>query len=188
MILGGWLDRSEGIIFDNWKVGEYVNTGLEGFGSDFGFSNDPTTLIQASIDSKLKLIYLRECLYKTKMVTSDIVSAMTHHAGGKLIVADSAEPRLIEEIKRQGVNIEAAVKGQGSITAGIALMQDYTLIVDPSSANLIKELNNYVWNDKKSSVPIDAYNHCIDAARYIITKLITVPRRMTGSFAQLMRR
>src|SRR5690606_31928598 len=108
---------------------------------------------------------------RVKMVTSDIVESMRHHAKGKLIIGDSAEPRLIEEIKRQGVNIEAAVKGQGSITAGIAIMQDYTLVVDPSSTNLIKELNNYVWNDKKSGVPVDAYNHCIDAARYIITKL-----------------
>lgn len=188
VILGGWLDKSEGVVFDNWEVGDYINTGLEGFGSDFGFSNDPTTLVQASIDNKLKRIYLRECLYRVKMVTSDIVESMRHHAKGKLIIGDSAEPRLIEEIKRQGVNIEAAVKGQGSITAGIAIMQDYTLVIDPSSTNLIKELNNYVWNDKKSGVPVDAYNHCIDAARYIITKLVTVPRRMTGSFAQLMRR
>lgn len=169
VILGGWLDKAEGVIFTNWKIGKFEDNGKTIYGQDFGFSIDPSTLVEISIFPHQKKIYLKECFYKPGMVTSDIYTADKTHAGNKLIVADSAEPRLIEELKQKGLNIIEAVKGPGSVTAGIALLQDYELIVDPESVNLIKELNNYVWNDKKSGTPIDAYNHLIDPVRYGVT-------------------
>ena len=107
------------------------------------------------------------------MTTSEIAVINERYCGKELIIADSAEPRLIDELKAKGNNIKGAVKGQGSVSAGIAIMQDYELIIDPESINLIKELNNYVWSDKKSNTPIDAYNHICDAARYAITHEIT---------------
>ena len=78
------------------------------------------------------------------------------HARDGLIVADSAEPRLITELKRH-CNVKPSIKGQGSVTYGISLLQDYDLVVSPDSTNLIKELNNYRWLERKSNTPIDKY-------------------------------
>lgn len=186
-ILGGWLPKAEGVIFENWVIGSFQDVGYTLFGADFGFSTDETTLVNVSIDKKGKRIYLKELVYQSKLTTSEIYRLFSEHARKSLIIADSAEPRLIEELKRKGLNIKAAVKGPGSITAGIALMLDYELVVDASSSNLIKELNNYTWHDKKSNVPIDAYNHIIDGARYAISELLNAPQRMQGSFARAMR-
>lgn len=169
VILGGWLDKAEGVIFTNWKLEPFKHNCNTIFGQDYGFSIDPTTLIEVSIFKAQKKIYLRECFYKPKMTTSEIAQLNQHYAKDSLIIGDSAEPRLIDELKALGLNIEPTKKGQGSVTAGIALMQDYELIIDPESKNLIKELNNYVWNDKKSSTPIDAWNHGLDAVRYAIS-------------------
>lgn len=173
VILGGWLDKAEGVVFTNWKLGKFEDNGKAIYGQDYGFSIDQTTLVKVCIDKSLKRIYLKELLYKTKMTTSEIAVVNDRYAGKELIIADSAEPRLIDELKAKGNNIKGAVKGQGSVSAGIAIMQDYELIIDPDSINLIKELNNYVWSDKKSNTPIDAFNHILDAARYAITHEIT---------------
>ena len=169
VILGGWLNKAEGVIFNNWKIGNFEDNGKTIFGNDYGFSIDPTTLIEVSIIKSQKRIYLKECYYKPGLTTSEIYDLNKSYAKDRLIIGDSAEPRLIEELNQKGLNIQGAVKGQGSVTAGIALMHDYELIIDPNSTNLIKELNNYVWNDKKSSTPIDAFNHGIDSARYAVS-------------------
>jgi phage terminase large subunit len=166
VVLGGWLSAAEGVIYTNWSIGQYEEPTPPVYGQDFGFSVDPTTLIKVSIDKSRKKIFVKELLYKPKLVTSMIISENKRLAGNGLIYADSAEPRLIEEIRKAGVNIKETVKGQGSVTAGIALLQDYELIVDPESVNTIKELNNYVWHDKKSGVPVDAWNHSLDSLRY----------------------
>jgi phage terminase large subunit len=94
-----------------------------------------------------------------------------------LIIADSADPRLINEIKSKGVNIKATIKGAGSITYGIALLQDYDLIIDKDSIELIKELNNYCWLERKSKTPIDNYNHAIDALRYAVSYQLENPNK-----------
>ena len=172
IMLGGWLDKAEGVIFTNWHIGEFSNNGNVIFGQDYGFSIDPTTLVECSIFPSKKEIHLRERFYKQKLSTTDIFDLNKFHAGNSLIVGDSAEPRLISELQTMGNNIEAAIKGQGSITAGISLLQDYKLIIDPESVNLVKELNNYAWHDKKSSTPIDNHNHIIDAVRYAVTKYL----------------
>ena len=167
-ILGAWLSKAEGVIFNNWKVGKYEEQKTVIHGMDFGFSVDPTTLIKVSVDKKNKKIYAKELLYKTGLSTDMIYNECQRYAENQIIIADSAEPRLISELKNKGLNIQGTEKGQGSITAGIAIMQDYDLIIDESSTNLIKELNNYAWSDKKSSTPIDNYNHLIDAFRYAV--------------------
>lgn len=172
-ILGGWLDKAEGVIFTNWKIGDFEEVSVPVFGMDFGFSIDPTTLVKTCVDKSNKKIYVKECFYKPKLTTSEIYSLSKNHAGNSLIYGDSAEPRLINELSTAGLNIKPTIKGAGSITAGIALMQDYELIIDPNSTNLIKELNNYVWSDKKSDTPIDAYNHGIDSVRYSLTDYIS---------------
>ena len=173
VILGGWLDKAEGVVFTNWSIGEFKDNGKVIYGQDYGFSVDPTTLIKVSIFKSQRKIYLEECYYKPKLTTSDIYKLNQHYAADSLIIADSAEPRLIDELRVKGLNIEGTIKGAGSVTAGIALMQDYELIVSPDSINIIKELNNYVWNDKKTSTPIDDYNHALDAVRYSVAYELT---------------
>ena len=93
----------------------------------------------------------------------------------------SAEPRLINELRAKGLNILEAVKGQGSVTHGISILQDYDLVIDPESIELHKELNNYSWLEKKSKTPIDNFNHAIDAIRYAVTYQLENPNR--GSYA-----
>ena len=167
-ILGGWLDKAEGVIFTNWSIGKFENVGTSVFGQDFGFSNDPTTLIETSIDKANKKIYCKLHYYKTHLTTSDILQLNTSYANNSLIVADSAEPRLIAELQTK-LNIVGAVKGPDSVIYGISLIQDYELIVDSESIELIKELNNYCWLERKSKTPIDMYNHAIDALRYAVS-------------------
>lgn len=167
-ILGGWLNRAEGVIFSNWNIGKFQDMGSVVFGQDFGFSNDPTTLVATSIDAQNKIIYLKLHLYQTGLTTSDIYRLNKSIAGDNLIVADPAEPRLINELRDKGLNILEAVKGQGSVTHGITLLQDYDLIIDEDSVDLIKELNNYSWLERKSKTPQDKYNHAIDAIRYSV--------------------
>lgn len=177
-IMGGWLEKSEGVIFENWEIGEFKESDNMLFGSDWGFSNDPTTLVEVSIEKSAKRIYLREKCYKTRMTTDDIASMMKRECGSGLIIADSAEPRLINELQKRGLNVKPAIKGQGSVKEGIALMLDYDLIISPDSTNLIKELNNYSWSDKRSETPIDAHNHLIDGARYAISHALTQKERV----------
>jgi len=166
-ILGGWLDKAEGVVFDNWEIGEFNPDSLQtSFGQDYGFSIDPTTLVEVAIDKNKKIIYVKELLYKTKLTSTQIAEINLQHAGRRLIVADSAEPRLISELNQKGCNVSPTVKGQGSISAGITKMQDYKIIVDPNSINIIKELNNYIYADKGSKLYVDNYNHAIDAIRY----------------------
>jgi phage terminase large subunit len=179
-ILGGWLDKAEGVIFNNWEIGHFKNCGSVVYGQDFGFSIDPTTLVATSVDKGNKVIYIKELVYKPRLTTSDIFSLNKEYCGmDGLIYADSAEPRLIQELKTKGLNIKETVKGQGSITAGIAILQDYKLVID--GINIIKELNNYVWHDKKSSTPIDDYNHAIDAVRYATYPILS--KRNTPFYA-----
>lgn len=176
-VLGGWLEKSEGVIFENWEIGDYEHSDYELFGQDYGFSNDPTTLARVHVCKKRKKIFIKEECYQTRMKTDDVYEVMNEVCGGTKVVGDSAEPRLITELYDRGINIVPAIKGAGSIKEGIAFMLDYDLIVDPSSENLIKELNNYSWSNKKSGTPIDAHNHLIDAIRYAVSEFLTQPER-----------
>jgi len=180
-IMGGWLDKADGVVFENWKIGEFKNVGTSVFGQDFGFSVDPTTLVETSIDSKNKCIYLKLHYYKPNLTTTQIAELNNRIAKDSLIVADSAEPRLIAELSNKGNNVVPTIKGAGSVIYGISLLQDYDLIVHPDSLELIKELNNYCWLEKKSNTPIDNHNHVIDAIRYAVSYQLDNPNR--GNYA-----
>ncbi len=175
VLMGGWLDKAEGVIFTNWRIGDYVNTGYEYYGQDYGFSIDPTTLVKCSIDKQSKTIYVQEYLYKAKLTTSEIAAENKRYAGNALIIADSAEPRLIAELKAQGCNIKGIEKPK--IIDRLALMQDWAIVVSPESINIIKELNNYAWHDKKSQTAIDAFNHTLDPIGYVLWDIIGKPNR-----------
>ena len=173
-ILGSWLDKAEGVIYNNWSIGEFKQVGKIVFGQDYGFSNDPSTLIKTSIDKDNKIIYVQQCFYQTKLTTSEIAVLNKKYAGDNLIVGDSAEPRLINELSRHN-KVVPAIKGQGSITYGISLLQDYDLVISEDSVELIKELNNYCWLEKKSQTPCDNWNHCLDALRYAVSYQLQNP-------------
>ena len=176
-ILGGWREKAEGVIFTDWSIGQYVSQGLDVFGADFGFSTDPSTLLSTSIDKANKRIYVKEYLNKPNMNTSQLGVVFSQSAGRSTIVGDSAEPRLISELKRY-CNIVPTIKGQGSVNYGIALLQDYHLVIDPNSTNIIKELNNYQWSDKKSETPLqNGFDHQLDALRYAVSYQLANPNK-----------
>jgi len=175
-IEGAWLEKAEGVIFSNWSLGEFKEIGKPVFGQDYGFSNDPSTLVKTSIDKENKIIYVQLCFYKTQLTTSALSLLNKEFAQNNLIVGDSAEPRLITELSRT-CTVVPAIKGQGSVNYGISLLQDYDLIIDPESTELIKELNNYVWLEKKSQTPSDNWNHCLDALRYSVSYQLQNPNQ-----------
>lgn len=175
-ILGGWLNKAEGVVYTNWRIDKFQEFNTSIYGQDFGFSVDPTTLVQVSVDKTNKRIYAKELLYKVGLTTTDIYRENNRYCGNRnLIIADSAEPRLISELKARGLNIKGIDKPK--IIDRIALVNDYELIIDPDSTNLVKELNNYVWHDKKSETPIDDYNHLLDALGYAVWNYIGRPNR-----------
>ncbi len=176
-ILGGWLEKAEGVIFTNWRIGEFNKDNGSVFGQDYGFSNDPSTLIETSIDKTRKTIYVRLHIYQAGLTTTELARLNRQFAGNDLIVADNAEPRLISELKSQGLNIVPTIKGADSVKYGIALLQDYDLIIDENSVDLIKELNNYCWLEKKSETPIDKFNHALDALRYAVSYQLANPNK-----------
>ena len=170
-ILGGWLNKAEGTIYKNWRVGDYQHRELTVFGQDVGFSVDPTVLVQISVDNEEKKMWVRECYGQKNMTTSQIAQKNKQFAGLDLIIMDSAEPRLIQELKNQDLNIKGAIKKKGSILSGIALMQDYEIIVDRNAHGIVRELNNYVWQERNTK-PIEKFNHYLDAIRYGLTYLV----------------
>ncbi len=164
-ILGGWLDKAEGVVFTNWSIGEFNPDGLQtSCGMDFGFSVDPDSLTEVAIDKKKMKIYLKEHIYQNGLKSHELAKIVLDKVGNKLIIADSAEPRLIADLRHLGVNIRPVKKG--TIESGVTRMQDFELVISPESTNIAKELNNYVYADKGSKLYVDAYNHSIDGVRY----------------------
>lgn len=165
-ILGGFMDAAEGVIFDyiigEFKIPEY---GLA-YGMDQGF-NDPTTLVKVNVDKKERKIYLKEEYYEVGKTETDIYNSIKDVVKKDRIWCDSAVPMFIKGLKTKGLNIKSCEKPK--ITDSIYAMMDYELVIDKDSVNLIHELQNYKWSDKKQDEPIDAFNHAIDAARYAIT-------------------
>ena len=190
--LGDW-GIIDGLVFDNWKIEEFDHTKIKGellIGLDFGFVNDPTALICSILDEQNKKLYIFDEHCQKGMLNDAIAQMIINKGYGKsTIIADSAEQKSIEEIKRKGIyRIKPAAKGGGSIVQGIQQLLQYDIIVHPSCEETIKELENYAWDVDKEGTgvnkPIDAYNHCIDALRYSLQcvgqKLQTAPKSKWG--------
>ena len=170
IIMGGWLEKAEGVIYTNWELGEFDDSLPYGYGLDFGFSYSPDALVKVAVDEKRKLIYAQEFMYKTGQSTDVLIRKLKQAVKEKdNIVADSAEPRLISELQHAGLNVVKAKKHAGSVIEGIRIIMNYKIIVTPDSINLIKELNNYAWDDKKAEKPIDDYDHLLDSLRYYVS-------------------
>jgi phage terminase large subunit len=167
--LGEWVGN-EKAIFEFTQI-EWLPEDAEfiAFGLDFGYSSDPTAL--ASIWKYNNELYIVEHCYERGMVTNDIVTMLKGVVNGREeIWADSAEPRLIEELYREGFNIKPVIKGKDSINFGIQVMQNYKINIPKTCQNLINEFYSYEWSSdrfgKQLDKPIDFNNHLIDAARY----------------------
>ena len=144
---------------------------LVALGMDWGYTNDPTTLVEVwSWDDAL---YLNELVYDRGLTNQDIVTKLQEYEVDRYIeiIADSAEPKSIEEVRRAGFNIKPATKGPDSILNGIDILKRKRLHVTKQSVNLINELNKYKWvvdkNGNKLNKPIDSFNHALDAVRYV---------------------
>ena len=157
---------------------------LVGLGMDYGFTNDPTTLVEVWKDNDS--IYLNELLYERNLTNQDIADKLSEYGVDRYIeiIADSAEPKSIEEIRRMGFNIKPATKGPDSILNGIDILKRKSIHVTKQSVNLIKELNNYKWitdkNGNKLNKPVDAFNHALDAVRYVALNKMKVDNK--GSY------
>ncbi len=176
VMLGGWLDKAEGVVFENWEYGKFNPDNLQtSFGLDFGFSVDPDALNEIAIDKSKKIIYVKNHIYKNGLKLNDLAKLILTATQKKLVVAESAEPRLIADLKAKGINIVPIKKG--TIESGITIMLDYKIVVDPNSTSIGKEFNNYTYLDKGSKMYIDDWNHNIDGIRYNVTYQLDNPHK-----------
>lgn len=163
----GQLGMLEGVVFSNWKTIDTIpkEAKLLGIGLDFGYTNDPTAIIEIYNYNGQRIV--NELVYQTGLLNSDIAKLLPKHV---IVYADSSEPKSIDEIKRFGVTIKGVTKGKDSINYGIDVIQRNEYLVTANSQNLIKELRAYVWDTDKQgnrlNKPIDFNNHAIDAFRY----------------------
>jgi phage terminase large subunit len=172
-------------IFSFQIVDENPIEELIAIGMDFGFSNDPTAIV--AVHKKGDMLYVRELLYEKGMVTKDIINKLDElNVGNTEIWADSAEPRLIEEIYRSGFNIKPVKKGPDSIKFGIGVLQNYGICVPRSSQNLINELYSYQWATYKYGIALDkpegGLDHLIDSMRYVAMSRLSIKAENKGKY------
>lgn len=173
IFMGRWSDVAEGAVFKKWGiVNEFpAHAKKVALGLDFGYTSDPTAIVKCGIVDNA--LYIQELCYKTGMLSSDIIKELRKHPGLH-VYADSADPRLIDEIGLGGIIIYPTQKGPGSIIAGIEKMKDMEIYVTKDSYNLQHELRNYVWAKDKDgrylNEPEDGNNHCFIGSTLITTK------------------
>jgi phage terminase large subunit len=168
----GELGKLEDCIINNWGYGDFDVNLPYSYGLDFG-SKDPDALVKVAIDRGKEIIYADEIIYNNNLSTNELSNLIKSKITlNSLIIADSASPRTIQDLKLTGLNIKPVVKGTGSVNEGIKVLQNFKIIITENSYNLAKELNNWVWLDKKGSIPLDANNHLIDAMRYNVQTMI----------------
>lgn len=197
--LGDW-GIVDGLVYENWKeeafeiiskadfldldeaeqkVKNYVfkESVKSAFGLDFGYTNDPAALFVGFIDTKDKKIYVYDEMYAAGLSNERIADNVQSMGYGKeRIIADSAEPKSIDQLKGLGLKVKGAEKGKDSVNHGIQFIQDYEIIIHPRCVNFLTEISNYTWDkDKlgnKLNRPIDDFNHLMDAMRYALEKFI----------------
>jgi phage terminase large subunit len=180
----GRTGKIEGLVFRNWttvneipKEAQFIAAGM-----DFGFTNDPTTL--HDVYRYNGELWVNRVLYETGLTNQDIALRLTQagYDKQKQIIADSAEPKSIEELRRLGFNVVPAKKGPDSIRAGIDILKRQAMNITHNSTELKRELMNYKWDEKDKSKPIDAFNHCVDGIRYVALNKLTTPSNVNNFF------
>ena len=181
--LGEW-GIVDGLVYENWREEAFDIEDIRSrpgiisaFGLDFGYTNDPSTLFCGLLDQKEKRLFVFDEMYEKGLSNkkiADNIQAMGY--GKERITADSAEPKSIDELKSLGLRVKGAAKGKDSIKNGIQWIQDLEIIIHPRCVNFLTEISNYTWDkDKfgtKLNVPIDDFNHLMDAMRYALEKYI----------------
>ena len=179
----GQLGALQGVVFSNWEQCDAMPTGYKwkAYGIDWGFTNDPTAVVE--VCEFQDAYYVNEILYEKGLTNSDI-AAKIQSVKGEEVIADSAEPKSIEDLRRHGFRIRACQKGRDSVRAGIDKMQQMPIFVTANSTNIIRELRGYTWATDKTGAqtgePIDDFNHAIDAMRYAIMEK---KRTRSGNYA-----
>ena len=177
--LGHW-GIAEGLIFENWREEAFSIDSIRGldsvgsaFGLDFGYTNDSSALFCGLVDPTAKTLWVFDEMYKRGMSNEAIHTEVVNMGYAKeKIRADCAEPKSIDRLRDLGlVNIRAARKGKDSVRNGIDYLQDFQIIVHPRCVNFITEISNYTWDTdtktgKRLNVPVDDFNHLMDAMRY----------------------
>lgn len=179
--LGGW-GVSDGLVYEHWREEAFdldavrqLPDAVSAFGLDFGYTNDPTALFCGLLDVEHKKLYVFDEMYQKGMSNRRIAETVQGMGYGKeSITADSAEPKSIDELKSMGLRVKAAQKGKDSVQNGIQWVQDLEIIIHPRCVHFLTEISNYTWDrDKfgnKLNVPIDDFNHLMDAMRYALEK------------------
>jgi phage terminase large subunit len=176
----------EGLVYSRYRIVQSIpSTGkMRFYCIDFGFTNDPTAILRVTLQGGE--LWIEELAYQVGMLNKDIAEVLVNSGATRLdnIVADSAEPKSIAEINAiGGLNIKATTKGQGSIVAGIGAVQAYQLNVMSDALGLIEELRNYSWkkdiNGNYLNIPVDKYNHALDALRYGVTTYLMAKRQLS---------
>lgn len=193
IVVGRWSDMSEGAIYTDWQVVEEMPKDYKkrAIGLDFG-SNDPTAIIDVMLSDGE--IWVDEWCYSQNMINTIPKNGIErisiegnlkqHNVGSIKIIADCQAKSAIQELKNVGFNIVPCIKGQGSIIDGIRVLQKFKINVTRRSENIIMELQNYVWDKTRVDVPIDKYNHSLDAIRYVASMEFTVKRKRFAPFAE----
>lgn len=177
--LGDW-GIVDGLIFENWEEKVFdmdeirrLTSVRSAFGLDFGYTNDPSALFCGLVDERTKTLWVFDEMYQYGMSNERIASEITRMGYRKeRIRAESAEPKSIDRLRELGIShIRKARKGKDSVNNGIDYLQDFHIIVHPRCVNFIIEISNYTWDtdtktDKRLNVPIDDFNHLMDAMRY----------------------
>lgn len=157
-------------LYDDLPDDEYYRL----FGLDFGFTNDPTALVELNINKSKRRVYIKQHVYETGLTTPQIIIKVrnVNHENDE-VIADSAERRVITEMVMSGINCIPAKKGKGSIEAGITTVKSWELFVHKDSSDVQYELENYTYvqdqNKELTNKPIDDHNHCLDGVRYGLT-------------------
>ena len=176
----GQIGSLDGVCIKEWQeIKLPIEARLLCYGMDFGYSNDPTTLIALY---KYNDAYIfDEVIYQKKLLNSDISNLFKTHDINGIVYADSAEPKSIAELRTLGHKVLPCTKGKDSIVYGINLINQNKIFVTERSKNLIKELQSYTWmKDREGNTinkPIDSFNHCIDAVRYAMTSQLQTPNK-----------
>lgn len=185
--LGEW-GITDGLIYENWREERFDIDKIRqrpgvvsAFGLDFGYTNDPSTLFCGLLDQNAKQLFVFDEMYERGMSNKKIADRITEMGYSKeRIVADSAEPKSIDELKSLGLRVKGAAKGKDSVKNGIQWLQDLEIIIHPRCVNFLTEISNYTWDTdnfgNKRNEPIDDFNHLLDAMRYALEKYIAVKK------------
>lgn len=175
--LDGQIGNLEGAVFPLWNEVDRIpeEAKLVGYGLDFGFTNDPSVLIAVyKMDDN---IYVDEVIYQKGLSNSDLASLVKDNGVAGEIYADAAEPKSISELRRYGLRILPAQKGKDSINFGISILHEYNIYITSRSYNTKDEFGKYTWKKdgegRYMNVPIDTFNHSIDALRYLAIMKLT---------------